>query len=286
MASGSLLPPPGQGKNWLQAITAAVNARLLPLLNERPAPHILLLGEQHDAPYHHVLEHQVVVSLLRHGRLGALALEMAERGRSTVGLQPNASDDQVQRALAWNEAAWPWADYGPAIMAAVRDEVPVLGANMPHNQQRDAMKNEALDGVFTAGSLKKQEQSIIDGHCGLLAASQIRPMTRIQIARDQAMARTAVEARQIRPATPVDQLRWNTPVVLVIAGGAHVDRLLGIPQHLPAGLIAKVIVMQSDNAYTDRNQPMNTDAIWVTAAAPAKDYCAEFSRSRPAQAQP
>lgn len=258
---------------------------LAPVL--RRQPHIVLLGEQHDAPQHHQLEQAAVASLVRQGRLGALALEMAERGRSTTGLPPGASEEQVQRALGWNEAAWPWAHYGPGVMQAVRESIPVLGANLPRHQQRDAMKNIALDGLLSAESLQKQEQSIIDGHCGLLAVTHIRPMTRIQIARDQAMAQTLAEAAR-RQAPSFEQGHLGRPLVLLLAGRAHVDRQLGIPRHVPADLAVGTIGMVGGLSaeQVQRLPAPGLDAVWPTEAAPAKDYCSEFSNSRPTPASP
>lgn len=48
----------------------------------------LLLGEQHDAPEHHAIERETVEALVARGHLAALALEMAEEGRSTAALAP------------------------------------------------------------------------------------------------------------------------------------------------------------------------------------------------------
>ena len=44
-----------------------------------PAPDVLLLGEQHDAPEHQQLHQQFVQRLATQGNLAALALEMAEQ---------------------------------------------------------------------------------------------------------------------------------------------------------------------------------------------------------------
>ena len=85
----------------------------------------VLIGEQHDAEAHPRLQERWVSTLAERGQLGAVALEMAERGTSTAGLPPTASDEQVQQALKWNKGTgWPWGRYGPAIMAAVRAGVP------------------------------------------------------------------------------------------------------------------------------------------------------------------
>ena len=186
---------------------------------------ILLLGEQHDAPDHQQLERETVQALADRGQLTALALEMADQGTSTTGLTPDASEDIVRTALVWNDAGWPWAAYGPVVMAAVRAGVPVLGANLPRARMRDAMANDALDTHLPTAQLQTQRTRIREGHCDLLPESQIAPMTRIQIARDAAMAQTVMAARQ------------PGKTVLLIAGSGHVDRTLGVPTHLPQNIV-------------------------------------------------
>ncbi|MDV7394506.1 ChaN family lipoprotein, partial [Arthrospira platensis SPKY1] len=101
----------------------AIGARLDALL---PAP-VLVIGEQHDAAEHQRLQAEVVTHLARNDRLLALVLEMADRGRDTEGLPASASPEAVQQRLAWNDAGWPWARYGPVVMAAVQAGVPVYG---------------------------------------------------------------------------------------------------------------------------------------------------------------
>ncbi len=257
----------------------ATEALLKPLIWTSRPPQVLLLGEQHDAPQHQMLEREVVRSLLRHGRLAALALEMAERGRSTAGLKADADEAAVQQALGWNEAGWPWASYGPAIMLAVREEVLVLGANLPRNTQREAMRTEALDGLLPGTGVQKQREAIQQGHCGLLAQAQVAPMARIQIARDQSMAQTLVQALARKPAAGGVVAR---PVVLLLAGSGHVDRELGVPVHLPSTVSTAAVRLLSAGT----EAAGGFDAIWPTATVPPKDYCAEFRKSAQPQAQP
>ncbi len=264
-----------------QALATFMNTLLAPVLHTQPRPDVVLLGEQHDAPQHHQLERAAVTHLIRQGRLGALAVEMAERGRSTAGLGVDASEDQVQRALGWNNGAWPWENYGPTLMLAVREAIPVLGANLPRSQQRDAMKNEALDQALTAQSLEKQRQAIVDGHCGLLVSTQIAPMARIQIARDRAMAQTVTEAAR-RTSAAFEDRALGKPVVLLLAGRGHVDRMLGVPVHLNADIKVRTIAMAGQTeGLASANAAGRFDAVWPTEPAPAKDYCEEFRNSRP-----
>ena len=247
-------------------------ARLATLL---PAD-VLLLGEQHDAPAHQQLQRQTVQWLAARGELAALALEMAEQGRSTAGLPRDASEADVQHALAWRDAGWPWQTYRLVVMAAVRAGVPVLGANLPAARQREAMRDAALDARLPPAALAEQQQRVRDGHCGLLPESQIGPMTRVQIARDIAMADTVRAARQ------------PGRTVLLVAGNGHVHRALGVPLHLPPDLTTKVLSAQSgqaqaaiDSEVTD-TLPAHTsgaDLLWPTPPVPPRDYCAELRRA-------
>jgi uncharacterized iron-regulated protein len=231
----------------------------------------LLLGEQHDAPEHHVIERETVEALVSRGHLAALALEMAEEGRGTAHVAPTATEAQVQAALDWSDKAWPWASYGPAVMAAVRAGVPVIGANLPRARMKDAMADVSLDAQLNGEAYAAQQDAVRDGHCKLLPESQIVPMTRIQIGRDRAMAQAIVKAK--RPGQ----------TVLLIAGAGHVARPLGVPQHLPDDV--RIATVQLLAAPSDAQVASGDyDKTWRTPPLPEKDYCAELRR--PAKAQP
>ena len=223
----------------------------------------LLLGEQHDAKEHQQIHSQVIALLAERGLLAAVALEMADVGVTTAGLHPSSTEQQTRSALKWNDKGWPWEAYGSAVMTAVRAGVPVLGANLPREQIRPKMQDSALDGQLPGPALKAQQQLIRMGHCNLLPESQITPMTRIQIAKDISMAGTLVKA-----ALP-------GKVVVLLSGSGHTDRLLGVPQHLPASLQFKAVRLRAGDAQVgDKAEAF--DAVWATPALPEKDYCAEF----------
>ena len=263
----------------------------------------LLLGKQHDAPDHQRIHREVIEALAARGALAAVVLEMAMQGNSTASLaEPSskggtgASEDAVRAALRWDEQAWPWATYAPAIMAAVRAGVAVLGSNMPRAQMGAAMQQLELDQRLSGPALKAQQQLIRLGHCNLLPESQISPMTRIQIARDVAMANAIVQALAssaltvptTRAATPsitattaVSAVSATTPsrsktanTVVLLAGSGHVDRRLGVPQHLPPGVKAKSVLLVAGLASDAGDKATDFDAVWAAAPVPAKDYCA------------
>lgn len=226
----------------------------------------LLLGEQHDAPEHHVIERETVEALAARGHLAALALEMAEEGRSTAQLPSTATEAQVQAALDWSDKAWPWASYGPAVMAAVRAGVPVVGANLPRARMKDAMADVSLDVQLNGEAFTAQQDAVREGHCRMLPESQIVPMTRIQVGRDRAMAQAIVKAK--RPGQ----------TVLLIAGAGHVVRALGVPQHLPDDVKIAAVRLMAAPASAAGPETGDYDRIWRTPPLPEKDYCAEFKR--------
>ena len=244
---------------------------------------VLLLGEQHDAADHQRLQREAVQWLALRGRLAALVLEMAERGHSTRGLPRNATEAQARTALQWNDAAWPWNAYGPVVMAAVAAGVPVLGGNLPRSQMRATMAETHWDHHLPAAALQSQYDALRDGHCGLLPESQLAPMARIQIARDASLARTAQEA--VRPGQ----------TVLLVAGGGHVLRSLGVPTHWPADIVSKVVLAQvsstqsalQNEADKRPGRPARSgseaDAVIETPALPPRDACAALRQQwRPA----
>ncbi len=229
---------------------------------------VLLLGEQHDAPDHQRVHRIVVETLAAQNALAALALEMVSQGRSSASLPPGASEEAVREALQWDNEGWPWAAYGPAVMAAVRSGVPVIGANLPSAQLRGAMARVELDSLMGPTQLRAQQQNIRSGHCDMLPESQIAPMARVQIARDVAMASTLTGA-----------VRSGKTVVL-LAGGGHVDRSLGVPLHLGPGLKVKAVLIRAEARAEAAEESLNFDAIWPAQAAPVVDYCAKFGASR------
>ncbi|GKS86028.1 ChaN family lipoprotein [Acidovorax sp. SUPP1855] len=250
-------PEPADPTPWLAQVQALLPAD------------VLLIGEQHDAPEHQALEREAVQWLAARGQLAALVMEMADSGRATDGLPRDADEAQVQQALGWNAAAWPWAQYGPVAMAAVRAGVPVRGGNLPRADLREAMRDERWDRHLDAAALARQHTALREGHCGLMPESQIPGMARIQIARDARMAAVAAAAR--RPGQ----------VVVLVAGGGHVLRGVGVPTHWFPGLTAKVALAQAGGAPDP--QAGDTDAVQATPALPARDPCAELRRSQGAR---
>lgn len=230
---------------------------------------VILLGEQHDQMAHHQWEADTVSQLVRQQRLGALVIEMAPAGGSTASLPATASEEQVRNALQWERGnaggGWPWQDYGPMVMNAVRAGVPVLGGNLPRERMKQVMSEARYDSHLPAAGWQLQLDAIKDGHCGLLPESQFAPMARIQLARDEAMAQAVQHARSAYA---------QDKIVLLVAGKGHVRSDIAIPTWWPANLQSKVAIAQSDKAQAAIN--IKADKLLTLAGNASEDQCAKL----------
>ena len=233
-----------------------------------PRAQALLIGEQHDATDHPSIHQQVVDALISAASLEALVIEMSELGSTTLELARDASELEVQQRLKWNERAWNWSRYGPAIMTAVRAGIEVAGANLARQAMSEAMQDDSLDRLLAAPALEQQRLAIRDGHCDLLPQDRIAPMTRIQIARDRSMAR-AVQARS----------KQGRQVVL-LAGAAHVERSAGVPRHWQ-GNFSSISVNLLPRNRIGSAAATGFDLTWITMELPEVDHCAELRRQFP-----
>lgn len=233
------------------------------LLDGLPPHDVLVVGEQHDADAHHALHARLVQWLAQRQRLGSLVLEMAERDRHTRNLSPQADATAVQAALAWHEAGWPWARYGPAVMAAVRSGVPVLGGNLPRAAMGEASRDPRWDALLPQADWQALQNTIAEAHCGLMPAERLPAMARIQLARDDAMARTLREA--------------HVPghVTLLLTGQVHADRRRGVPWHLErlgsSAQRTQVLIWHS-GAHPPAG--LQADRFVATPPLPPQDHCA------------
>ena len=236
-----------------------------PHLQTAPLPAALLLRLPHDAPQHQQWQQATAQALIARQQLAAIVLEMADNGHSTQCLPPDATDAKVQQALQWQQAGWPWPAYGPTIMTAVRAGVPVVGGNLPRAAMKTVMQQAVWDSHLPPAAWERQREAIRTGHCHLLPAQQITPMTRIQLAKDAQMARTIQSHRQAGK------------TVLLIAGRGHVLRSIGVPTWLDRGTPALVAVAQA-GAQDELAPTFDADVVVQTPALPAKDHCAALQR--------
>lgn len=253
----------------LARVAAIALALVMPLLPAGlRAQSAWLVGEQHDQADHQRQAAELVADLASQGRLHAVVIEMAGRGRDTRGLPRSASEDQVRAALSWNERGWPWAAYRSVVMNAVQAGVPVLGGDLPRDTLRLAMREPRWDTAVPASARELLQAAVDVGHCGLVPAAQLGPMVRMQIARDRSLAEAVADAGREAP---------SGAVVLMLGGAAHASRDTGVPWHLSA-VVSGWSVRTIGFGAADLPPPSGFDEVRPARFVPAPDPCIELRR--------
>jgi uncharacterized iron-regulated protein len=173
---------------------------------------LLLLGEVHDNPDHHLLQARFVREVVAAGHRPALALEML-----TSDLQPGVDAARARTPrepenlqAVWKQGGWPDFDlYRPILAAALEAGLPIVAANLPRADAR-ALVTKGIDAVEPALRKRLEDGPVLppeavealrkdmkESHCGELPDAMIDPMILAQRARDATMAeRLAAAARE------------------------------------------------------------------------------------------
>lgn len=235
------------------------------LLDALQAAPLLLIGEQHDNPDHHALQLWLLEQLAQRRPGGALLLEMlnpdqqarveAVRAALRRGEQPALPD-----ALAW-QPGWDWTQYRALVEWGLRQPAPLLAANLDQDEIRALYRARRLPEGARSNAPSVHEvllAQLRQSHCGLLPEAQLPAMLAIQQQRDRRMAERLLAAAK--------------PAVL-LAGGFHVRRDLGVPLHLEdlGETRAKVLMLAEVGRMPEARE---ADYVWFTPAQPAVDHCA------------
>jgi len=226
----------------------------------------VLVGEQHDNPDHHALQHWLLQALNQQRPQGSLLLEMLEPVQQVkVDLvrqqQPLPTD--LASAIDWRQG-WDWKFYAPIVRQAFADGYPVLAANLDRGEMATIYRNPPpLAGPRSTTPAVREVlmDEVRAGHCGMLPENQLPAMLAVQQQRDRRMAERLLAA----PAP-----------TLLLAGGYHVRKDVGAPLHL-ADLGAEqgsLVLMLAQVG--DEVSAQMADYVWYTAALPKKDYCADL----------
>ncbi len=234
---------------------------------------VVILGEVHDNPAHHVNQATAVAALAP----AALVFEMIEPDealRATPAARRNAT--ALSEALGWEGSGWPdFAFYFPIFVAA--PDATVFGGDLPRDQVRLAVSDGAAE-VFGSGAgvfgldapLDPEEQATREAgqqaaHCGALPDEILPGMVEAQRLRDAALARAVVAAMAETDGGPV----------AVITGNGHARTDWGLPRML-ARALPEASVLSVGQLEGPPDTPPPHDVWLVTAPAPREDPCAVF----------
>ncbi len=231
------------------------------LLSRLAAQPRVIVGEKHDNPYHHQIELWLVENLPQQRPQGSVLMEMINPSQQAKVSQvkqwlqgnPAVRDSRVAELIDW-QPGWKWSLYGDLTMAAMRAPYPLWSANL----DRDEIMAFYQQPSFPRGQRsvrpavqKALEETIRTSHGGKIEPQQLHAMLAIQQQRDRRMAERLLAA--------------PTPTLL-IAGGYHASKSVGVPLHvqdLQPTALPTVLMLAEPGVPIDKQV---ADYLWVTPA--------------------
>ena len=236
------------------------------------AQDVLIIGEVHDNPAHHMVQASKVAKL----QPAALVFEMLAPDQA-AGVTPELLADQaaLESALQWDQGGWPdFAMYYPIFAAA--PEARIYGALVPRDVARQVFET-GLEQVFgveadrygLSVALPSAQQSArealqMEVHCNALPPEILPGMVEIQRLRDAVLARAVVQA-----------LDETGGPVAVITGNGHARRDWGVPSYL-AHVVPEVDIFVIGQTEEDHPLDGGYDRVLSAAAPERADPCAAF----------
>jgi uncharacterized iron-regulated protein len=233
---------------------------------------VVILGEVHDNPAHHVVQAGVIEVLSPR----AVVFEMLSAEDAALVTAELADDPEaLSAALAWSDSGWPdFSIYYPVLAQAAR--VPVYGAEVPREEARGAFAEGAaavfpgdaarfgLDRPLDPAEQALRETEQQEAHCNALPEDILPGFVEAQRLRDAALAEAALAALEAHGA----------PVV-VITGNGHARTDWGVPALL-ALAAPEVTVFALGQFEADTVTGVPFDAVTVADPVDRPDPCAAF----------
>jgi uncharacterized iron-regulated protein len=258
----------------LSGVTAVAQQVDLAGLPPKAPAQIVILGEIHDNPTHHLNQAELVARWAPK----AVVFEMLTPAQADAAQGVDRNDQTaMQDALGWEGTGWPdFSIYYPIFAASGTSQI--YGAALGRDAVRRAVSQGAAE-VFGADAAQygletplppaeqaAREADQMAAHCNALPAEMLGGMVAAQRLRDAAFARTALSALQ----------ETGGPVV-VITGSGHADRLRGIPAALAAAA-PSVTVFSLGQVEGAAGDAPPFDRWIVTPELQREDPCAVFAK--------
>lgn len=208
------------------AWAAAAQSTLPDILAAAGSAEVVILGEVHDNPAHHVMQAEVLAGLAP----SSIVFEMIS-AEEAARITPELAADAPALALAldWANSGWPdFSYYAP--LFAFGAEVPILGAGVDRSAAQGAFAEGAaavfagdaarfgLDRPLPADEQATREAEQMAAHCDALPEDILPGFVEAQRLRDATLAAAVLAA-----------LEAHGPPVAVITGNGHARRDRGVP---------------------------------------------------------
>ncbi|WP_169569276.1 ChaN family lipoprotein [Sneathiella limimaris] len=228
----------------------------------------VMIGEKHDNPAHHKIQAELLQTFLKPGDL--VVFEMINELQQPVidqFLANKIAYEDLATELNWSEGGWPgWEYYGPLFKVSKDAGAQILYGSFPRQKlMKQGMLKIARPKVLSDEQMAELDQEIRYSHCKMLPENMVRPMSNLQVIKDDLMA---TQLRQ----------KKDGAQAFLIAGNGHTRMDRGVPLHLQKkgednifvlGLIEEEAEPAEWELFTTYN------AIWITEGIGKthEDYC-------------
>ncbi len=231
---------------------------------------VVLLGEVHDNPQHHLVRADLLWPRLERiapteGLRPAAVFEhiRADQQERVAHFYEQASRNRRLRtasdlllALGWRESGWPAAEiFHPLYNAALRARLPILAGDPPRERikrlargDRSLLQEDDLDLLKVSETLPQLlvdalTDELVSSHCGAMPASAFGGMNLAQRYRDAHLAGALLKAADKHGAA------------FLLAGNGHVRTDRGVPwyvrQMAPGRKVLSVMLIEVEEGKTD-----------------------------------
>ncbi len=284
---------PLAGKIWdMNSRSYMDEAALLARINTAD---VLLLGETHDNPQHHVNQEKLLKARIESGARPALAMEQLD-AESQPALDQALAGDNHDEMLNSVTGLIKFANkepYRSLLAIAIDNKLPVIAANISSKRLQpviwygyaayDAgeLKRLAVEEVWSESRQNYLYTHMGGAHCGELRDELRAGLTRSQRLRDALLADSAVSS--------------IARSVVAIVGRDHARRDIGLPLYFaaraPSARIFSIGFVEVSEGKTDPREyeaksatgDAPYDVIWFTPRAERPNPCANFGKPKEAE---
>lgn len=244
------------------------------LLSRMKAADVVILGEVHDNPDHHLNQHDALAAL----QPKAVVWEMLTREEaSRISADMVHFPEQLEKALDWAHSGWPALSMYHQVFVAA-PEARIYGGEVPREAALATIRSGpatvfgadavryGLSGPLPPDEEAAREALQFEAHCEAVPRDQMRAMVDIQRLRDAVLAREVLAA-----------IADTGGPVAVITGNGHARTDWGIPSYLER--------LQPDLTVFSLGQSEGGmingtfDAVIDSAPAEREDPCKTFEKT-------
>lgn len=235
---------------------------------------MVLIGEKHDNPDHHSIEQELLANLVNQETSVVFEMLDEDLAETLANTPKDISLEELHKALDWQKRGWNWADYGPLFVQVIHQGAELKAGNIGHGTMMTVYKSDIEELIedqrFTSiGSVQEQlnkplTELVFASHCEKVGRDKLQPMVNIQLARDAAMANALSQS--------------TTAKKILICGGVHANKEIGVPQHLNKKSSTLLIREVQEQVLTIDEPLTGADFIWFTPQFSDEDYCDKFGQ--------